>query len=205
MLKASRSRSVHQVESVLGALETELLNGQPEVNKIAALRWEKRQQNFGKDMMMKIGEVPVPKFGLWICSRFNSFLLLSRVRGLFPGREPFWAGYGNKAWDILAYKVNFLGSASFLGIELLQWFIECRICHWTLQAIGINPDRIFNILSDSKVILSICYWCGLLTSVMLSTRVIVLWWFTKLTYDLHLFSCRLFQRAPVSLATTLKW
>ena len=28
----------HQVESVLGALETELLNGQPEVNKIAALR-----------------------------------------------------------------------------------------------------------------------------------------------------------------------
>jgi len=73
-----------QVESVLGALETELLNGQPEVNKIAAL---------------------------------------SRVRGLFPGREPFWAGYGNKAWDILAYK-----------------------------AIGINPNRIFNVLSDSKVI-----------------------------------------------------
>ena len=106
MLKASRSRSVHQVESVLGALETELLNGQPEVNKIAALRWEKRQQNFGKDMMMKVGEVPVPKFLLWICSRFNSFLLLSRVRGLFPGREPFWAGYGNKAWDILAYKVR---------------------------------------------------------------------------------------------------
>ena len=30
----------------------------------------------------------------------------SRVRGLFPGREPFWAGYGNKAWDILAYKVQ---------------------------------------------------------------------------------------------------
>merc|ERR1712107_951777 len=73
-----------QVESVLGALETELLNGQPEVNKIAAL---------------------------------------SRVRGLFPGREPFWAGYGNKAWDILAYK-----------------------------AIGINPNRIFNVLSDSKVV-----------------------------------------------------
>merc|ERR1712107_739377 len=40
-----------QFESVLGALETELLNGQPEVNRIAAL---------------------------------------SRVRGLFPGREPFW-------------------------------------------------------------------------------------------------------------------
>ena len=30
----------------------------------------------------------------------------SRVRGLFPGRDPFWAGYGNKAWDILAYKVT---------------------------------------------------------------------------------------------------
>ena len=28
------------MESVLGALETELLNGQPEVNKIAALRWD---------------------------------------------------------------------------------------------------------------------------------------------------------------------
>ena len=203
MLKASRSRSVHQVESVLGALETELLNGQPEVNKIAALRWEKLFWQ-GYDDEDRGSTSPFLKFLLWICSRFNNFLL-SRVRGLFPGREPFWAGYGNKAWDILAYKVNFLGSASFLGIELLQWFIECRICHWTLQAIGINPDRIFNILSDSKVILSICYWCGLLTSVMLSTRVIVLWWFTKLTYDLHLFSCRLCQRALVSLATTLKW
>ena len=40
----------HQVESVLGALETELLNGQPEVNKIAALRWNKnRQQSAGND------------------------------------------------------------------------------------------------------------------------------------------------------------
>jgi len=73
-----------QVESVLGALETELIQGQPEVNKIAAL---------------------------------------SRVRGLFPDREPFWAAYGNKAHDMLAYK-----------------------------AVGVNPDRIYNILSDSRLV-----------------------------------------------------
>jgi phosphatidate phosphatase LPIN len=47
----------------------------------------------------------------------------SRVRGLFPGREPFWAGYGNKEWDMLAYK-----------------------------AVGISPDRIFNVLPDSRVV-----------------------------------------------------
>ena len=45
----------------------------------------------------------------WWCQNLIWWLLLtkihSRVRGLFPGREPFWAGYGNKAWDILAYKV----------------------------------------------------------------------------------------------------
>ena len=104
MLKASRSRSVHQVESVLGALETELLNGQPEVNKIAALRWEKLFWQ-GYDDEDRGSTSPFLKFLLWICSRFDNFLL-SRVRGLFPGREPFWAGYGNKAWDILAYKVR---------------------------------------------------------------------------------------------------
>ena len=28
------------------------------------------------------------------------------MRGLFPGREPFWAGFGNKAWDTQTYKVG---------------------------------------------------------------------------------------------------
>lgn len=73
-----------QVESLLGAIETEVFKGQPEVNKIAAL---------------------------------------SRVRGLFPGREPFWAGYGNKAWDTQTYK-----------------------------AVGVKPELIFSILWDSTVV-----------------------------------------------------
>ena len=47
--KVSRCSIGHQVESVLGALETELLNGQPEVNKIAALRWKEWQQSAGND------------------------------------------------------------------------------------------------------------------------------------------------------------
>ena len=67
-----------QVESVLGALETELIQGQPEVNKIATL---------------------------------------SRVRGLFPDREPFWAAYGNKAHDMLAYKVG--------KRPILYSFVQC--------------------------------------------------------------------------------
>jgi len=53
-----------QVDSLLGAFQTEVITGQPEVNKIA---------------------------------------LLSRIRGLFQ-TNPFVAGFGNKAWDILAYK-----------------------------------------------------------------------------------------------------
>jgi len=72
-----------QVESLLGAFETEVIKGQPEVNKIAAL---------------------------------------SRVKGLFPG-NPFISGFGNKAWDILAYK-----------------------------ALNINPDMIFNVGEDSILI-----------------------------------------------------
>ena len=83
----------------------------------------------------------------------------SRVRGLFPGREPFWAGYGNKAWDILAYKVDILGYfgniLDILGYIGLQGGtpnnVPLCIMFWLLQAIGINPDRIFNVLSDSKV------------------------------------------------------
>ena len=47
--KVSRCSIGHQVESVLGALETELLNGQPEVNKIAALRWKEWKQSAGND------------------------------------------------------------------------------------------------------------------------------------------------------------
>jgi len=72
-----------QVESLLGAFQTEVIKGQPEVNKIAAL---------------------------------------SRVKGLFPG-NPFYAGFGNKAWDILAYK-----------------------------ALNINPDMIFNVGEDSLLL-----------------------------------------------------
>jgi len=72
-----------QVESLLGAFKTEVIKGQPEVNKIAAL---------------------------------------SRVKGLFPG-NPFYSGFGNKAWDILAYK-----------------------------ALNINPDLIFNVQEDSRLI-----------------------------------------------------
>lgn len=72
-----------QVESLLGAFQTEVIKGQPEVNKIAAL---------------------------------------SRVKGLFPG-NPFYSGFGNKAWDILAYK-----------------------------ALSINPDMIFNVEDDSELV-----------------------------------------------------
>eukprot|EP00091_Calanus_sinicus_P022384 TRINITY_DN7073_c0_g1_i2.p1 TRINITY_DN7073_c0_g1~~TRINITY_DN7073_c0_g1_i2.p1 ORF type:complete len:345 (-),score=70.85 TRINITY_DN7073_c0_g1_i2:145-1179(-) len=72
-----------QVESLLGAFETEVIKGQPEVNKIAAL---------------------------------------SRVKGLFPG-NPFYSGFGNKAWDILAYK-----------------------------ALNMNPDMIFNVEDDSDLV-----------------------------------------------------
>jgi len=72
-----------QVESLLGAFKTEVIKGQPEVNKIAAL---------------------------------------SRIKGLFPG-NPFFSGFGNKAWDILAYK-----------------------------ALNINPDLIFNVQEDSQLI-----------------------------------------------------
>jgi phosphatidate phosphatase PAH1 len=72
-----------QVESLLGAFKTEVIKGQPEVNKIAAL---------------------------------------SRVKGLFPG-NPFYSGFGNKAWDILAYK-----------------------------ALNMNPDLIFNVEEDSRLI-----------------------------------------------------
>jgi len=72
-----------QVESLFGAFKTEVIKGQPEVNKIAAL---------------------------------------SRVKGLFPG-NPFFSGFGNKAWDILAYK-----------------------------ALNINPDLIFNVQEDSQLI-----------------------------------------------------
>ena len=83
----------------------------------------------------------------------------SRVRGLFPGREPFWAGYGNKAWDILAYKVDILGYFGYI-LDILGYIglqggtpnnVPLCIMFWLLQAIGINPDRIFNVLSDSKV------------------------------------------------------
>lgn len=73
-----------QAVSLLGSIQTEVISGQPEVNKIASL---------------------------------------SRIRGLFPGRDPFYAGFGNKPWDSLAYK-----------------------------AIGINPDRIFKIDEDSLII-----------------------------------------------------
>eukprot|EP00092_Neocalanus_flemingeri_P061922 GFUD01074610.1.p1 GENE.GFUD01074610.1~~GFUD01074610.1.p1 ORF type:complete len:346 (+),score=61.46 GFUD01074610.1:342-1379(+) len=72
-----------QVESLLGAFQTEVIKGQPEVNKIAAL---------------------------------------SRVKGLFP-ENPLFSGFGNKAWDILAYK-----------------------------ALNINPDMIFNVGEDSILI-----------------------------------------------------
>ena len=72
----------------------------------------------------------------------------SRVRGLFPGREPFWAGYGNKAWDILAYKVLTV-FCSCLCVTVVAYFVFVFVF---LQAIGINPNRIFNVLSDSKVI-----------------------------------------------------
>ena len=70
----------------------------------------------------------------------------SRVRGLFPGREPFWAGYGNKAWDILAYKVLTVFFIC-LCVTVFAYFVL-----FFLQAIGIDPNRIFNVLSDSKVI-----------------------------------------------------
>jgi len=69
-----------QVESLIGAIQTEVFQEQPEVNKIAAL---------------------------------------SRIRGLFT-QNPFYAGFGNKAWDILAYK-----------------------------ALNINPDLIYNVGEDS--------------------------------------------------------
>ena len=52
----------------------------------------------------------------------NKIAALSRVKGLFPG-NPFISGFGNKAWDILAYK-----------------------------ALNINPDMIFNVGEDSILI-----------------------------------------------------
>ena len=45
------------------------------------------------------------------------------MKGLFPG-NPFYAGFGNKAWDILAYK-----------------------------ALNINPDMIFNV-GENSILLS---------------------------------------------------
>jgi len=73
-----------QVESLLNAFQTEVITGQPEVNKIA---------------------------------------LLSRIRGLFPA-NPFFAGFGNKAWDILAYK-----------------------------ALSIDPNMIFNVDEESSLVI----------------------------------------------------
>eukprot|EP00092_Neocalanus_flemingeri_P006709 GFUD01007247.1.p1 GENE.GFUD01007247.1~~GFUD01007247.1.p1 ORF type:complete len:341 (+),score=59.15 GFUD01007247.1:196-1218(+) len=81
--KMPRGPVLLQVESLLGAFQTEVIKGQPEVNKIAAL---------------------------------------SRVKGLFP-ENPLFSGFGNKAWDILAYK-----------------------------ALNINPDMIFNVGEDSILI-----------------------------------------------------
>lgn len=72
-----------QVESLVGALQTEVINGQPELNKIVAL---------------------------------------SKIRGLFP-ENPFVSGFGNKEWDKLAYK-----------------------------AMGIEPDRIYNVMEDSSIL-----------------------------------------------------
>jgi len=75
---------VLQVDSLLGAFQTEVITGQPEVNKIA---------------------------------------LLSRIRGLFQ-TNPFVAGFGNKAWDILAYK-----------------------------ALNIDPMMIYNVDESSKLVI----------------------------------------------------
>jgi len=72
-----------QVESLVGALQTEVIDGQPELNKIVAL---------------------------------------SKIRGLFP-QNPFVSGFGNKEWDILAYK-----------------------------AVGIEPDMIYNVMEDSSIV-----------------------------------------------------
>lgn len=73
-----------QVESLLNAFQTEVITGQPEVNKIA---------------------------------------LLSRIRGLFQ-TNPFVAGFGNKAWDILSYK-----------------------------ALNIDPNMIFNVDEESNLVI----------------------------------------------------
>eukprot|EP00092_Neocalanus_flemingeri_P018333 GFUD01019842.1.p1 GENE.GFUD01019842.1~~GFUD01019842.1.p1 ORF type:complete len:341 (+),score=59.74 GFUD01019842.1:77-1099(+) len=81
--KMPRGPVLLQIESLLGALQTEVIVGQPEVNKIAAL---------------------------------------NRVKGLFPV-NPFFSGFGNKAWDILAYK-----------------------------ALNIDPDMIFSVGEDSILI-----------------------------------------------------
>jgi len=72
-----------QIDSVLGAFQTEVITGQPEVNKMVAL---------------------------------------SKIKGLFPD-NPFVAGFGNKAWDILAYK-----------------------------ALNINPNMIYNVMEDSSLV-----------------------------------------------------
>eukprot|EP00092_Neocalanus_flemingeri_P012732 GFUD01013719.1.p1 GENE.GFUD01013719.1~~GFUD01013719.1.p1 ORF type:complete len:341 (-),score=57.40 GFUD01013719.1:3-1025(-) len=81
--KMPRGPVLLQIESLLGALQTEVIVGQPEVNKIAAL---------------------------------------NRVKGLFP-ENPFFSGFGNRAWDILAYK-----------------------------ALNIDPDMIFSVGEDSILI-----------------------------------------------------
>ena len=145
------------MESVLGALETELLNGQPEVNKIAALRWDDDggdreddgdgdDDDGGKDGGKDggdDGDVDNLRWTrLWLSGDRNLFLVSklelkrwllltkfhSRVRGLFPGREPFWAGYGNKAWDILAYKVLTV-FCSCLCVTVIAYFVFffCRL------------------------------------------------------------------------------
>ena len=52
----------------------------------------------------------------------NKIAALSRIKGLFP-ENPFYSGYGNKAWDILAYK-----------------------------AVNIDPNLIYNVGEDSILV-----------------------------------------------------
>merc|ERR1712013_452701 len=48
-------------------------------------------------------DIWLPRAGHVVSLEVNKIAALSRIKGLFPG-NPFFSGFGNKAWDILAYK-----------------------------------------------------------------------------------------------------
>ena len=145
----------------------------------------------------------------------------SRVRGLFPGREPFWAGYGNKAWDILAYKVRHHQHARFSILFLQHRIIDID---WNDQDICNNLHLCFLPL---VWFLAFCRQLGLtltgssmcfriarshqIYALILYLLLLPAYWNLQgagspgLLKSCIWFLARLSQKALVFLATTLRW